>query len=831
MSEQRPHSGETPGKVRSLSARDAVGLTLLALGAFLSVSVSTDWLRGGDGGGANRSTTLVVGLLGLLGPAPLFAVGAAAAALGAWLFGSRRTVGAVPLALGALALVLAAPFAAAFVSPGSGGALGDLAAPADAATGLRVLALALFLILGAAGTYACFAAFGRAHTLLGLVSGSVSRAKAAVNQGGANAPTAAVTAAPVRGTAKKGADVPAAKAPDAGSKGPAHKSAAPAQPKVSKDDGQQRIEGAHPGGTVRAAGGAVELPRSEPAGAKSGAAGAHLAARPQGGAAEAAAGTSAARPFVAGAAGAVPARPEKELAPELNAPREEERGKPKEITLLVGGKPVERGGPQVDYAEGAVGAVRPVGGVRPLGTTPAPEEQPATIAHGGTADVARPLGTTAEPVAPLAAIAHTQRTESARPLGTAPAPNPALGIAPLPLGAVGGAKARDIGTAPAPEFTAPVDEAPIAHPAASGDRSRAVLDPSGSLERGAVEAAFSEALTAPAIDEEEDVEEEEFEEEEEAELDEYEEELDEDEEDEEEEEDEEYAELDEEEDSDEEADEDADELEEDEEDEEYEESEDELEAYAEDDSEDDSEDEEEADEDEDVEAEAEADETEDDFDEVDEVAASDDEVDADEVAEDDSELADDEGPEIVPHARAEEAAPAASAAPAAIQHAASPPAARAARRAGRRELEPLPQPDLFDEGEPTLADTTTRDVVLTPVRAPAAEAAHSEDAESQDSGTAGASRRSRRKKPTPAAAVELAEDERERLIHEAGLLFLEEGRVAVSLLQKRYSLDFQRSTEILDALQERGLIGPYLGGQRRDILMDKATWEAAQTAR
>ncbi|MBI1383188.1 MAG: hypothetical protein GC161_19140 [Planctomycetaceae bacterium] len=224
------------------------------------------------------------------------------------------------------------------------------------------------------------------------------------------------------------------------------------------------------------------------------------------------------------------------------------------------------------------------------------------------------------------------------------------------------------------------------------------------------------------------------------------------------------------------------------------------------------------------------------MDEALEVAASDDEVeedeDAEEVAEVESELAEDEGAEIVPHTRAQEVV---EAPPAATPQPATPPthgaAPRAARRSGRRELEPLPQPDLFDEGEPAVADATTRDVVLTPIRAQAATDTKGDDSESQDPAAAGASRRSRRKKPAPAAPVELAEDERERLIHEAGLLFLNEGRVAVSLLQKRYSLDFQRSTEILDALQERGLIGPYLGGQRRDILMDKATWEAAQTAR
>jgi S-DNA-T family DNA segregation ATPase FtsK/SpoIIIE len=50
--------------------------------------------------------------------------------------------------------------------------------------------------------------------------------------------------------------------------------------------------------------------------------------------------------------------------------------------------------------------------------------------------------------------------------------------------------------------------------------------------------------------------------------------------------------------------------------------------------------------------------------------------------------------------------------------------------------------------------------------------------------------------------------------------------VAVSMLQKRFGMDFAEATGILDDLQERGLIGPYLGGKRRDILLSKEDWLA-----
>ncbi len=71
---------------------------------------------------------------------------------------------------------------------------------------------------------------------------------------------------------------------------------------------------------------------------------------------------------------------------------------------------------------------------------------------------------------------------------------------------------------------------------------------------------------------------------------------------------------------------------------------------------------------------------------------------------------------------------------------------------------------------------------------------------------------------------------REQLLQEAGLLFLDEGRVAVSLLQRRFGLDFDDACDVLDELQNQGLIGPYMGGQRRDILMTQDEWKGRVTS-
>lgn len=62
------------------------------------------------------------------------------------------------------------------------------------------------------------------------------------------------------------------------------------------------------------------------------------------------------------------------------------------------------------------------------------------------------------------------------------------------------------------------------------------------------------------------------------------------------------------------------------------------------------------------------------------------------------------------------------------------------------------------------------------------------------------------------------------LVFRAGMLFLERGRVAVSMLQRTFDLDFKEATALLDQLQSAGLIGPYLGGQKRDILLTADEW-------
>ena len=85
---------------------------------------------------------------------------------------------------------------------------------------------------------------------------------------------------------------------------------------------------------------------------------------------------------------------------------------------------------------------------------------------------------------------------------------------------------------------------------------------------------------------------------------------------------------------------------------------------------------------------------------------------------------------------------------------------------------------------------------------------------------------SSRKKP----ATTLDEGGEGSLLQRAGCLFLQEGRVAVSMLQRSFDLDFQAACDLLDDLQEEGLIGPYKGGQQRDILLTLEEWQARTPA-
>lgn len=65
------------------------------------------------------------------------------------------------------------------------------------------------------------------------------------------------------------------------------------------------------------------------------------------------------------------------------------------------------------------------------------------------------------------------------------------------------------------------------------------------------------------------------------------------------------------------------------------------------------------------------------------------------------------------------------------------------------------------------------------------------------------------------------------LARSAAELILGEERVAVSMLQRKFDMDFKESCVVLDELQELGFIGPFVNGKARDILMSREEWLSA----
>jgi hypothetical protein len=92
--------------------------------------------------------------------------------------------------------------------------------------------------------------------------------------------------------------------------------------------------------------------------------------------------------------------------------------------------------------------------------------------------------------------------------------------------------------------------------------------------------------------------------------------------------------------------------------------------------------------------------------------------------------------------------------------------------------------------------------------------------------------------PVPAPRPERSETRDEegeswsKLVYDAGCTILEQKRVAVSMLERRFGIDFEQACRVLDELQHAGLIGPYMGGRTRDILLTREQWlpHAPQTS-
>lgn len=60
-------------------------------------------------------------------------------------------------------------------------------------------------------------------------------------------------------------------------------------------------------------------------------------------------------------------------------------------------------------------------------------------------------------------------------------------------------------------------------------------------------------------------------------------------------------------------------------------------------------------------------------------------------------------------------------------------------------------------------------------------------------------------------------------------VILETGQASVSMLQRRLKLGYARAARIVDEMEEKGIVGPFVGSKPRAILVTKEQWEAMRS--
>ena len=61
-------------------------------------------------------------------------------------------------------------------------------------------------------------------------------------------------------------------------------------------------------------------------------------------------------------------------------------------------------------------------------------------------------------------------------------------------------------------------------------------------------------------------------------------------------------------------------------------------------------------------------------------------------------------------------------------------------------------------------------------------------------------------------------------------VILETGQASVSMLQRRLKLGYARAARIVDEMEEKGIVGPYMGSKPRNILITKEQWNAMRSS-
>ena len=74
----------------------------------------------------------------------------------------------------------------------------------------------------------------------------------------------------------------------------------------------------------------------------------------------------------------------------------------------------------------------------------------------------------------------------------------------------------------------------------------------------------------------------------------------------------------------------------------------------------------------------------------------------------------------------------------------------------------------------------------------------------------------------PEETQETVSEVTDDLYDEAVALVVSMQTASVSMLQRRFRIGYTRAARLIDAMEERGIVGPYEGSKPREVLLSKS---------
>ena len=78
----------------------------------------------------------------------------------------------------------------------------------------------------------------------------------------------------------------------------------------------------------------------------------------------------------------------------------------------------------------------------------------------------------------------------------------------------------------------------------------------------------------------------------------------------------------------------------------------------------------------------------------------------------------------------------------------------------------------------------------------------------------------------PGEAASVTTEIEDDLYQDAVELVMEMQTASVSMLQRRFRIGYTRAARLIDAMEARGIVGPYEGSKPREVLLTKSNEEA-----